>query len=377
MSARATAEKLISGDNYEKPLNDLLIKYITSKDYKNFSETFNVINELRVTTSIMAPIVKKCLDTVSSKLTKSDDRVDFYNPLIQYMETVPSFAKDLQDLTKLFIDECNKSKRYIDLGNFYMRQPMEEEWVTSQKLEYHVKIGETFIKGHAVDAAASQLNQAQKYFFRLATSKTLVERYDNLRALVSAEKGDYPNASIAFMNLADAAKDEKKINSYLHNAIIYAILTNAGPKRQSIFGRLKSDDRTTSIDVYPLLDRFSHAQLVMKSDLEQFKEFISHAPGYNESNFTQAVNYHNLSIVSMLFTAISLKRLAEIIGTKVDDVVKMMRTMIETKRVDAQIDQPNGMIIYSPTKSASEIKDESIEKFCVTVSQVARSISKK
>ena len=199
------------------------------------------------------------------------------------------------------------------------------------------------------------------------------ERYYNFRANLSIAQEQFKYASSCYYTLYSIA-DEKKQSEYLRLSAVYAILTQeVVPQKQQIT-KLLNDERTQSLPIFGLLELFNKKTLVTNDDLKKYIDLMKNEKGFSEENLKKIVQQLNMDRVSNLFTTISFDRLAQIIGSTPDEVVKNMIMLISNKSINALIDQPNKMIIYKKDKTEQERKDLSIDRFCKSLQSFTASL---
>ena len=367
------AEQALS-ENSEPKMKEAILKLVDSGKSGEFQAAMSYLAENRAPASILMNAIRETIEKVS-KLSDPSKQVDFFAPLMTFLLTSPHFEKEAKDLEPRFVAACEKASRFYELAVYYDSLPFDEEdneeW---DILEHYLRLAECYQKGAVLDKANVHFARANRYIFRMRTPKKLLERCDKLRARLAIDKGDYIQATRSFLVLANSDLEDSV--GYLRQAIVYVVLEPAGPIRQSLFNQIMADDRSKTLNIVKLVSRLNRKQLVMAGDLKEFEEELKGEYGFKMDVLKNSVKEHNLHGISQLYTSIELSRLAEIIGTSEAEVTKLVQTMIRTKRINATIDQPTGMVLYESQYPPEKIKDDLIERFCGAVSSIANAISK-
>lgn len=357
----------------EELLRQAIIPLVQGGYIEEYKQAIATLTE-NVTPSALTINTIREIITMVQEMEDYSIRVDFYAPLKDYLYTSPNFAEELQFVHAAFVEACHNSERYYDMGVYYESIQLDEEQLGEwDALEHHLTIAECFQRCRIIEKANKHLIQANKDIFRLRTPKELLERFDMVRAYLSIDKSDYRQAVLSFLLLSGYSSADQL--QWLRSAIACAILTEAGPKRQALFVQIMSDERSRTLPVFSLLERLNQKQLIMVDDLKEFEEELSCEYGFNVAALHNSVRMHNLHAISRLYSSISIDRLAEIIGGSSAEVMQTVKTMIQTKRLKAKIDQPTGLIIYEDEVTADAKKDMLIESFCKNVAETAKAIS--
>ena len=299
---------------------------------------------------------------------------DYMFPLLKYIESFNVFQALYQELRAIFIKSCEESKKYLDLAKFYDSEPCDldslGEW---EQLEHFLLIGETYLKAHYKDNAYSILNKASKYIFRLRTPKEYLERFDALKAGVNVERDEFLLASQSYYQLSTYTRSNPQ--KPLHLAIVYGILSPPSIPRNNHFAKMLANDRTTSVPISNILLTFTQNKLITADKAKEIEDKLKNEYCFSKAKLNLSIQTHNLACISKMFSSISLERLSQLIGCKVDEVIDRM-SLVQSKTVEAIIDQPSSMVLFRSLIPKSEIKDRSIEKYCKTVSQIAGKVPK-
>ncbi|KAH0793552.1 COP9 signalosome complex subunit 4 [Histomonas meleagridis] len=365
-------QTIIKGENPSANLKNYLLGLIKANDAAKYKDAFDYLIEQRILPEITNDAVNEVAKTVKS--LSSDLKPDFMFPLLKYIESFNAFQNLYQELRAIFISACEETKKYYDLAKFYDGEPYDldshGEW---EQLEHFLLIGETYLKAHYKDNAYACLNKALKYIFRLRTPKQYLERFDALRAGVSVERGDFLLASQSYYQLSTYTRNNPQ--RPLHLAIVYGILAPPSMPRNNHFARMLANEKTESVPISNLLKIFTQNKLITGEKINEIENELKNEHCFDKAKLDLSIQTHNLECISKLFSSISLDRLSQLIGCKVDEVIDRM-SLVQSKTVETIIDQPSKMVLFRSLIPKSEIKDRSIEKYCKTVSQIAGKLPK-
>ena len=362
--------------NGSSKLVSLVHKVLKDKDINTFREIFRYLQNSHAAASITSSSIDKSITFIKTLSTPAEQVNWLYTIMIYICGNDQLYAK-YENQREEFVKLCQSAKKYLELANFYDNEPFnvpaDELGSDAKILDHIVFVADSFITAGDLDKARKKLNEATKYFFPKTTPMPIQERYYNFRANLSIAQEQFKYASSCYYTLYSIA-DEKKQSEYLRLSAVYAILTQeVVPQKQQIT-KLLNDERTQSLPIFGLLELFNKKTLVTNDDLKKYIDLMKNEKGFSEENLKKIVQQLNMDRVSNLFTTISFDRLAQIIGSTPDEVVKNMIMLISNKSINALIDQPNKMIIYKKDKTEQERKDLSIDRFCKSLQSFTASL---
>lgn len=283
-------------------------------------------------------------------------------------------AKVLQgihlDSSQRLISEDAKVRMWIRIVRLYL----EEDDTTN---------AETFL--NRIKNMPSKIEDPElKLHFQLSQARIL----DARRRFLEASQ-EYLNVSLA------TGVDEGDRLQALSAAIICAVLAPAGPQRSRTLSRLYKDDRSTSLDVFGILEKIFTDRLLTAEEVEAFAaKLVPHQLAQMAEGSTvldRAVIEHNLLAASKLYENIHVESLGAILGLKDSEDLSAgekaetyAARMLEQERLKGSIDQIDGVIYFdsgvpgvgpgNSTGRSLRLWDAGVQGMAEEVERVAASI---
>uniref|UniRef100_A0A7S3GG87 COP9 signalosome complex subunit 4 n=1 Tax=Palpitomonas bilix TaxID=652834 RepID=A0A7S3GG87_9EUKA len=162
----------------------------------------------------------------------------------------------------------------------------------------------------------------------------------------------------------------------LSNACTCAILAPAGPKRSRILGLLHKDERSSSLPLFPVLEKMYLERMLQKDEVAMFQETLKPHQlallGDGSTVLDKAVMEHNIRSAGLIYNSVKFEQLGDLLGLTADKVATAAAQMIAEDRLNGTIDEPLGILAYD-SGSAAKIKtwNKLIENACSAVSTIA------
>ncbi|PGH26791.1 hypothetical protein AJ80_01557 [Polytolypa hystricis UAMH7299] len=340
----------------------------------------NYIKSLR---SLPAPIIidvgQHAISALQSRSTSVEEQdaalreilADAYESEDDYIAAAKVLQGIHLDSSQRLISDDSKVRMWIRIVRLYL----EEDDTTS---------AETFL--NRVKNMPTKIQDPElKLHFQLSQARIL----DARRRFLEASQ-EYLNVSLA------PGVDEGDRLQALSASIICAVLAPAGPQRSRTLSRLYKDDRSTSIDVYGILEKIFMDRLLTAEEVKAFAAKLApHQLAQTAEGITvldKAVIEHNLLAASRLYENIQVEALGAILGLKASgDVTAGEKAeayaarMLEQGRLEGTIDQIEGVIYFDseipgvgPTGSVGRslrIWDAGVQSLAEDVERVAAAIT--
>lgn len=279
---------------------------------------------------------------------------------------------------------------YLEAARVLQEIPLESsQRVINEeyKLKVLVRIIRCYLEEDETTSADIYLGRATN-LIHLTSDPEILLHYKLAQARIFDAKRRFVDASQKYQELSySTAIPEAERAACLEAAIVTAVLAPAGPTRSRILGTLYKDERSRSLQNHKMLEKMFLDRFIAKQELTEFaKTLKSHQLaqlGDGTTVLLRAVIEHNLVSASKIYENIGIIELGELLILEPRAAEKFARGMIESQRLQGEIDQVNGIITFlSPTKLAqegveTERWDQGIASLLAEVESCASDIEKK
>ncbi|KAL1960963.1 hypothetical protein VTO42DRAFT_4851 [Malbranchea cinnamomea] len=219
-----------------------------------------------------------------------------------------------------------------------------------------------------------------KLHFQLSQARIL----DARRRFLDASQ-EYLNVSLA------TGVDEGDRLQALSAAIICAVLAPAGPQRSRTLSRLYKDDRSSSLEVYGILEKIFMDRLLTADEVNSLAAKLApHQLAQTADGITvleKAMIEHNLLAASRLYENISTEALGAILGLKgsgdlsaAEEAEAYAARMLEQGRLKGSIDQIEGVIYFEAdghgAADSNDARGPALRRWDAGVQAVAEEVEK-
>lgn len=257
-------------------------------------------------------------------------------------------------------------------------------------LRYNLRIARLFVAAAMTEKAELYINRANTQLAQCNDEDILLQhRFCQARVLDSKRKFEdaamkyylishHPNSA----QMKDSMTDGD-FSSALVRAVTCAILAPAGPRRSRVLAILYNDERSRSLDIFPLLESIHMGRLLRSSQIEKFRptllphQLTSHSDG--DTVLDRAVMEHNLQAASRLYVNIHFSELGVLLGISAAKAETTAARMIYEKRMTASIDQVEGILEFSTNSPHQKIErwDAHIASLCSAVDDCVDAVIEK
>lgn len=264
------------------------------------------------------------------------------------------------------------------------------------KVRIWIRIVRLYLEEDDTTNAESFLNRVKNMPTKIQDPE-LKLHFQLSQARISDFNRRFLDASQQYLNLSLSGDIEEGDRlQALSAAIICAVLGPAGPQRSRTLSRLYKDDRSSSLDVYNILEKIFMDRLLTAGEVKAFAEkLVPHQLAVTADGSTvlgRAVIEHNLLAASRLYENIHVEELGNILGLEASgDLSAGERAeayaarMLEQGRLKGTIDQIKGVIYFDsgipgvgPTAEAAgrslRAWDAGVQNLAEEVESVAASI---
>jgi COP9 signalosome complex subunit 4 len=256
----------------------------------------------------------------------------------------------------------------------------------SDQVGWYIDTAELFLDAEMPGQASQQVKKAQRLVPEIAEKQDLVARFKLCYARCCDNERKFQDAAMRYLQLSQSTelKDDGKIMSALRCAVLCAVLAPAGPRRSRTLAMLYSDGRTHDLPSFPMLEKMFKGRIIRKDEVTKFSGQLQehHKVKTKEglSLLQQAVIEHNILAAAQIYRNIAIDQLGVLLGLDKDKAELLAWKMIEQGRMQAVIDQVEGIIEFQHAESGSSSLytwDAQIQEACTQVNEVLESLAKK
>jgi len=253
-------------DAYKKVLQDLF----KEANEDGLIEFVNHLMSEEVSTIISRPILKEFALQVSQV-----QNVDLHKNLaIRSLQIIQPRVVGFEEqvhiirskLSDLYLDESD----FIEAAKVLRGIPIDSsQWVMSDedKAALYVKISQLYLEENEWVEAEQFINKASLINIR---DKTVSLRYKSSFTRVLDFKKKFLEASLQYYHLSHLVP-EKDRDEVLEHGVICAILAHAGPQRSRILSTFYKDDRTSKLQVYPILEKMFMERIIKSEEKKKIQ----------------------------------------------------------------------------------------------------------
>lgn len=215
-----------------------------------------------------------------------------------------------------------------------------------------VKIAQLYLEEEEFYEADRYLNKASAIIMQ-CDDQDLIIVYKASLARVYEHKRKFFEAAARYYELSKILLDKENRDHALESAVVCTMLSPAGPQRSIQLASLYKDERSSSLTLYPVLQKMFMSRIISKKDIDSFVCFLK-ARGTNlavmEDGTTtvldKAIREHNLLSASKLYVNIRFEELGNLLNISEEQAETLAATMIGEKRLQGYIDQIEKVIYF-------------------------------
>lgn len=243
-------------------------------------------------------------------------------------------------------DACMLQKEY---------QGSESDTLNGQKFELYIRIMRDFLEVGESENAATMISKAQylrqglptidpalDIHFKLSQARV----FDSSRKFLEAATKYYQASRESMVDYGDRLAS-------LRQAIVCAVLSPAGPQRNTMLRTLYNDERSQIVGevLYSVLCQCYFDRLLSRKDIDALAAECSdhHLISLSDGTtvLTRGLIDHNVLSISRIYVNISLHDLAVLLDLEsADRAEEYVSKMIVQNRLKAQIDDTNGFVYF-------------------------------
>jgi COP9 signalosome complex subunit 4 len=279
------------------------------------------------------------------------------------------------DLAKLYEEE----EEWREAAKILIATPLDRVLEPEYKVNIYVKIAQLFLEDDESVQAEAYINRASELIHQVRDD-VLKLRYKVCFARIMDYKRQFMKAALRYHELSQIVAESERLEA-LQYAAICAILAAAGPQRSRMLATLYKDERSSKLEVYPILEKMYLERILRKPEVEKFaKELKPHQMAVLSDGSTvldRAVIEHNLLSASKLYKNITFVELGQLLSIPPDKAEKVASRMMVEDRLKGSIDQIASLIVFEHSQDALIQWDTRIASACNYVNNILEAIGTK
>lgn len=222
---------------------------------------------------------------------------------------------------------------------------------------------ETYIK-----KASSLLSACKNEELELQYKTCYARVLDSKRRFLEAATRYYEMSQVGGRRIGGRQVSEEDLEQFLTMAITCTILAAAGPQRSRMLATLYKDERCSKLPLYPFLEKVYMERILQKAEVDRFAEGLAqHQLAKLPDGSTvleRSVTEHNLEAASKLYNSIYVEELGALLGVPADQAEQIASRMVMENRLQAVIDQVDGLIKFKAAPEPLQQWDRNIAGIC-------------
>ncbi|KPJ02799.1 PREDICTED: 26S proteasome non-ATPase regulatory subunit 12 [Papilio xuthus] len=201
-------------------------------------------------------------------------------------------------------------------------------------------------------------------FFEEDDTQELKEKFYRIMIAVDQQNGQYLSVCRHFRALGASGGSEALIGS-----VVFLILAPYDNEQADLTHRVNEDKDLDKLPEYKqLLALFINPEIIRWNTLcSTYEKMLRKTPYFNASeekgqerwnDLKNRVVEHNIRIMSMYYTRISLQRMSELLGLSATETEEALSQLVVTAVVKAKIDRPAGVVHFSLNMDSSDRLNE-------------------
>lgn len=253
-----------------------------------------------------------------------------------------------------------------------------------QKVEWFVETAELWLECEETGHAGQAIKKAHGLTGSMKDIN-LQLRYKTCYARILDSERKFLEAAMHYKQLSQfgAGKlSQADMLTTLEKAVNCAILGKAGPGRSRVLAILYSDERSQHLPNYSMLHKIFKEQIIRKDEVKSFESRLDeHYKATMQNGMTVlqgAIVEHNMLAASRIYANITFTQLGELLGIPTNKAEQLASSMIEQGRMQAAIDQVEGIVEFQSKGSSALLAwDSAIQDTCLSVNHLLEEMQKK
>ena len=255
------------------------------------------------------------------------------------------------------------------------------------KARVWIRIVRCYLEEDDPTSAFSHLNKVKNIIFNVQDKETRMHFQLSQARIYDAQRSFLDAAGAYYaMSQETMVEEEDRVHA-LGAAIICTVLAPAGPQRGRMLAKLYKDERASSLDDYPILEKIFLDRLLSPAEIKAFATKLApHQLAKTADGSTvldKAVLEHNLLGASKLYNNIGFDQLGELLGIDAEKAEDYAAKMLEQGRLSGHIDQIDRLIFFEgeasgerKTGHAERVVGKELRKWNANVTGLAEEVEK-
>jgi COP9 signalosome complex subunit 4 len=315
------------------------------------TEAESIINDSSVVHSrpLLTAVVEKF------KTQPDEVKIEAGTEIVQLLAPkIVSYEQQDTDLKFALADAYENAEDYTSsaktLQTIVLDSSQGRNVTDDEKASVWMRICRCYLEEDDPTNAVSYLNKI-KQVIHSVTDATIRLQFQLSQARINDSQRNFLDASTSYHTLSlEPTIDEEERLRALSAAITTAVLAPAGPTRARQLGRLYKDERAVETSEHGILEKIFLDRLLSPSEVSAFASTLQdHQLAKTADGSTvleKAVLEHNLVAASRLYQNIPLESLGALLGVSADRAESYAAAMIESKRLNGEIDQIAGLVHF-------------------------------
>jgi len=360
-------------DSYKKVLSDLF-------NEKNADALIEFVQHMMnedVSTIISRPILKEFAQQLPSLDDGSHKRV-----ALQALEIIQPRVVGFEE--QVHIIRENLANLYYSEGDFLESAKIlrgipidssQRVLTDEEKAALYVKIAQLYLEEDEWVDAEQFINKASLINIR---NKVMVLKYKSCFVRILDFKKKFIEAALQYYQLSQLVPEHER-DEVLEAGVICAVLAQAGPQRSRLLATFYKDERSSKLEVYPIIEKMFMDRILKTEEVRKFEEILR--PHQKEkvgerTYLERAVIEHNLLAASKVYYNIRFEDLGGLLDINPDQAERVAAIMITEERLQGSIDQIERLIHFrSQNFNELQLWDSHIETACSAVNAIIDLIS--
>lgn len=310
------------------------------------------------------------------------------------------FAESLLKICRLLAALYQADEDWINAGRVMASIDTEDQhfWSDSfdiaARCEWRIETAEFFLQNEDNTSSSKHIQKCRKLMRDIPLSQAKIKqqlglRYKSCYSRILDSERKFLAASVNYLEIAQIDtnlfdKDEINNNDLLkslENAVTCAILAKAGGPRTRVLAMLHRDERSKNLKNYKVLEKMHKNMILSKKDQDDFsKQLSDHHQATLAGGLTvlqKAVYEHNMLAAAQLYKNIRIAELSKLLGVTLVQAEDLARIMIQENRLNATIDQVDGIIEFDNDQLILNNWDTSIAESLMQVNDIIDMIETK